>query len=241
MGIFSRTRDIIAANVTDLLFGEGWERREAVSLPPLLIMQGELDDNVLPAFQERFAAAYRAAGYHLIESLDEGDHSHFAFGSASRAPVAVAAAVELRDQPEVLRDAAHLAQLFGRDHAIGGGHVLHLVCDLTIAADNARFGQTGPRVGSFDGGYGMGLLARTVQHAHPHNGDVGSAVAHALFTAGHRVVHCHGIRPPLKTVCCHSMLAPDALTALAQRFTSARAKASNASPNSSRGSRSAAP
>ena len=47
-------------------------------------------------------------------------------------------------------------------YAIGGGHVLHLVCDLTIAADNARFGQTGPRVGSFDGGYGSGLLARIV-------------------------------------------------------------------------------
>jgi naphthoate synthase len=47
-------------------------------------------------------------------------------------------------------------------YAIGGGHVLHLVCDLTIAADNARFGQTGPRVGSFDGGYGMGMLSRTV-------------------------------------------------------------------------------
>ncbi len=47
-------------------------------------------------------------------------------------------------------------------YAIGGGHVLHIVCDLTIAADNARFGQTGPRVGSFDGGYGAGLLARIV-------------------------------------------------------------------------------
>src|SRR4030088_927528 len=47
-------------------------------------------------------------------------------------------------------------------YAIGGGHVLHVVCDLTIAADNARFGQTGPRVGSFDGGYGAGLLARIV-------------------------------------------------------------------------------
>jgi len=47
-------------------------------------------------------------------------------------------------------------------YAIGGGHVLHLVCDLTIAADNARFGQTGPRVGSFDGGLGAGLLARAV-------------------------------------------------------------------------------
>jgi naphthoate synthase len=46
--------------------------------------------------------------------------------------------------------------------AIGGGHVLHLVCDLTIAADNARFGQVGPRVGSFDGGFGAGLLASLV-------------------------------------------------------------------------------
>src|SRR6476661_3609408 len=49
-------------------------------------------------------------------------------------------------------------------YAIGGGHVLHLVCDLTIAADNAVFGQTGPRVGSFDAGYGATMLARTVGH-----------------------------------------------------------------------------
>ncbi|GAA2864508.1 1,4-dihydroxy-2-naphthoyl-CoA synthase [Pseudonocardia halophobica] len=47
-------------------------------------------------------------------------------------------------------------------YAIGGGHVLHLVCDLTIAADNARFGQVGPKVGSFDGGFGAGLLAQQV-------------------------------------------------------------------------------
>jgi naphthoate synthase len=47
-------------------------------------------------------------------------------------------------------------------YAIGGGHVLHLLCDLTIAAENARFGQTGPRVGSFDGGYGASYLARAV-------------------------------------------------------------------------------
>jgi naphthoate synthase len=47
-------------------------------------------------------------------------------------------------------------------YAIGGGHVLHVVCDLTIAADNARFGQTGPRVGSFDGGFGASYLARIV-------------------------------------------------------------------------------
>lgn len=47
-------------------------------------------------------------------------------------------------------------------YAIGGGHVLHVVCDLTIAADNARFGQTGPRVGSFDGGFGASYLASLV-------------------------------------------------------------------------------
>ena len=47
-------------------------------------------------------------------------------------------------------------------YAIGGGHVLHVVCDLSIAAENARFGQTGPKVGSFDGGYGSGLLARQI-------------------------------------------------------------------------------
>jgi naphthoate synthase len=53
-----------------------------------------------------------------------------------------------------------IAQIAG--YAIGGGHILHLVCDLSLAADNARFGQTGPMVGSFDGGYGSGLLARTI-------------------------------------------------------------------------------
>ena len=53
-----------------------------------------------------------------------------------------------------------IAQITG--YAIGGGHILHLVCDLSIAADNARFGQTGPKVGSFDGGYGSSLLANTI-------------------------------------------------------------------------------
>src|SRR5271167_4229900 len=53
-----------------------------------------------------------------------------------------------------------IAQIAG--YAIGGGHILHLVCDLSIAAENARFGQTGPKVGSFDGGYGSSLLARTI-------------------------------------------------------------------------------
>src|SRR5690348_17731134 len=63
--------------------------------------------------------------------------------------------VQIRRRPKPV-----IAMVAG--YAIGGGHVLHVVCDLTIAADNARFGQTGPRVGSFDGGYGSGLLARSV-------------------------------------------------------------------------------
>jgi naphthoate synthase len=63
--------------------------------------------------------------------------------------------VQIRRTPKPV-----LAMVAG--YAIGGGHILHLVCDLTIAADNARFGQTGPRVGSFDGGFGAALLARTV-------------------------------------------------------------------------------
>jgi naphthoate synthase len=53
-----------------------------------------------------------------------------------------------------------IAQVAG--WAVGGGHVLHVVCDLTIAADNAKFGQTGPKVGSFDGGFGSSYLARIV-------------------------------------------------------------------------------
>jgi naphthoate synthase len=61
----------------------------------------------------------------------------------------------IRSMPKVV-----IAMVAG--YAIGGGHVLHVVCDLTIAADNAIFGQTGPKVGSFDGGFGAGYLARSV-------------------------------------------------------------------------------
>ncbi|MDE3007757.1 MAG: 1,4-dihydroxy-2-naphthoyl-CoA synthase [Acidobacteriota bacterium] len=63
--------------------------------------------------------------------------------------------VQMRRLPKPI-----IAQIAG--YAIGGGHILHLVCDLSIAADNARFGQTGPRVGSFDGGYGSSLLGRSI-------------------------------------------------------------------------------
>jgi naphthoate synthase len=63
--------------------------------------------------------------------------------------------VQMRRLPKPL-----IAMVAG--YAVGGGHILHLVCDLTVAADNAEFGQVGPRVGSFDGGYGAALLAELV-------------------------------------------------------------------------------
>jgi len=69
--------------------------------------------------------------------------------------------LELQRQIRTLPKAV-IAMVAG--YAIGGGHVLHVVCDLTIAAENAVFGQTGPRVGSFDAGYGATLLGRTVGH-----------------------------------------------------------------------------
>jgi naphthoate synthase len=63
--------------------------------------------------------------------------------------------IQIRRMPKPV-----LAMVAG--YAVGGGHVLHLCCDLTVAADNAKFGQTGPRVGSFDGGYGINVLARQI-------------------------------------------------------------------------------
>ena len=66
------------------------------------------------------------------------------------------------DLQKLIRSMPKVVVALVAGYAIGGGHVLHVVCDLTIAADNARFGQTGPKVGSFDGGYGSGLLAANV-------------------------------------------------------------------------------
>jgi len=66
------------------------------------------------------------------------------------------------DLQKVIRSVPKVVIALVAGYAIGGGHVLHLVCDLTIAADNAVFGQVGPRMGSFDGGFGASYLARIV-------------------------------------------------------------------------------
>ncbi len=69
---------------------------------------------------------------------------------------------EIESLHRVIRDVPKPVIAAVNGFAIGGGHVLHLLCDLTIAAEHARFGQTGPRVGSFDAGFGTGLMARAI-------------------------------------------------------------------------------
>jgi naphthoate synthase len=88
-----------------------------------------------------------------------GDSGYLAEDAAGRAGVGRFHVTDLHVQLRRLPKPV-VAMVAG--YAIGGGHVLHLVCDLTIAAENARFGQVGPRVGSFDGGFGAGLLANMV-------------------------------------------------------------------------------
>ena len=88
-----------------------------------------------------------------------GDYGYLAEDAAGRAGVGRFHVTDLHVQIRRLPKPV-VAMVAG--YAIGGGHVLHLVCDLTIAADNARFGQVGPKVGSFDGGFGAGLLANLV-------------------------------------------------------------------------------
>ena len=88
-----------------------------------------------------------------------GDSGYLADDDAGRAGVGRFHVTDLHIQIRRLPKPV-VAMVAG--YAIGGGHVLHLVCDLTIAAENARFGQVGPKVGSFDGGFGAGLLASLV-------------------------------------------------------------------------------
>ncbi|HTC71947.1 MAG TPA: 1,4-dihydroxy-2-naphthoyl-CoA synthase, partial [Solirubrobacteraceae bacterium] len=89
------------------------------------------------------------SGYHNDDQMTGGTHSNVGRFHVTDLHI------QIRRLPKPV-----VAMVAG--YAIGGGHVLHLVCDLTIAADNARFGQVGPKVGSFDGGFGAGLLANLV-------------------------------------------------------------------------------
>lgn len=76
--------------------------------------------------------------------------------------------LNILDLQRIIRSMPKVVIALVAGYAIGGGHVLHVVCDLTIAANNAIFGQTGPKVGSFDGGFGSSYLARSVEIGRAH-------------------------------------------------------------------------
>ena len=97
--------------------------------------------------------AFCSGGDQRVRGGDSG------YESAARAPVGRFHVTDLHVQIRRLPKPV-VAMVAG--YAIGGGHVLQVICDLTIAAENARFGQTGPRVGSFDGGYGASILAAQI-------------------------------------------------------------------------------
>jgi naphthoate synthase len=120
--------------------------------------------------QEAFRRAHEDAGVGVVILTGAGDKAFCAGGDqkvrgeggyVGEDGVPRLNVLELQRQIRTLPKPV-IAMVAG--YAIGGGQVLHLVCDLTIAADNAVFGQTGPKVGSFDAGYGATLLARTVGH-----------------------------------------------------------------------------
>jgi naphthoate synthase len=108
-------------------------------------------------------------------------------------------------------------------HAIGGGHVLHVLCDLTIAADSARFGQSGPRVGSFDAGFGTGYLARAIGEKRAREGwflcrqyDAHTAERWGLVN---QVVPAHDLRAEVRRWADEILrLSPTALRFLKQSF-----------------------
>jgi naphthoate synthase len=115
----------------------------------VVILTGEGPDAFCSGGDQRVRAG-RGGGY--VTGADPGEAGqHQAVGRFHVTDLHV----QIRRMPKPV-----VAMVAG--YAIGGGHVLHVICDLTIAADNARFGQTGPKVGSFDGGFGASVLSRMV-------------------------------------------------------------------------------
>ena len=113
----------------------------------VVILTGEGQDAFCSGGDQRVRGT--KGGY--VTGADAGSTQHEAVGRFEVTDLHI----QIRRMPKPV-----VAMVAG--YAIGGGHVLHVVCDLTIAADNARFGQVGPRVGSFDGGFGASVLSRLV-------------------------------------------------------------------------------
>ncbi len=95
--------------------------------------------------------------YAFCSGGDQSVRTHGGYADAAGVP-----RLNVLDLQRLIRSMPKVVIALVAGYAIGGGHVLHLVCDLSIAADNAIFGQTGPKVGSFDGGFGASYLARVV-------------------------------------------------------------------------------
>jgi naphthoate synthase len=95
--------------------------------------------------------------YAFCSGGDQTVRTHGGYADAAGVP-----RLNVLDLQRLIRSMPKVVIALVAGYAIGGGHVLHLVCDLSIAADNAIFGQTGPKVGSFDGGFGASYLARVV-------------------------------------------------------------------------------
>jgi naphthoate synthase len=122
----------------------------------------------LVELQAAFSDAREDANVGVVILTGEGDHA-FCSGGDQRVRGAGGYVgddgvprLNVLDLQKQIRSLPKPVVAMVRGFAVGGGHVLHLVCDLTIAADNARFGQTGPKVGSFDGGFGASFLASIV-------------------------------------------------------------------------------
>ncbi|MCK9522050.1 MAG: 1,4-dihydroxy-2-naphthoyl-CoA synthase [Proteobacteria bacterium] len=117
---------------------------------------------------DAFARAKRDADVGVVILTGEGDQAFCAGGDqkvrrdAGYADEHGVESLNVLELQRAIRTLPKPVVAMVAGYAIGGGHVLHLVCDLTIAADNAVFGQTGPRVGSFDGGFGAAYMARIV-------------------------------------------------------------------------------
>lgn len=115
----------------------------------MTICRDNLDIQVI-VFMGEGGKAFCAGG-------DQGVRGHGGYVGSDQVP-----RLNVLDLQKMIRSIPKVVIAAVAGWAIGGGHVLHVVCDLTIAADNARFGQTGPKVGSFDGGFGASYLARIV-------------------------------------------------------------------------------
>ena len=162
-----------AASYTDIKYQKGVPGTDTEGIAKITINRPEVRNAFRPLTVQEMQAAFADArddatvgviiltgeGPHAFCSGGDqrirGDHGYKEQGSGTQRLNVLDLQRQIRTCPKPV-----IAMVAG--WAVGGGHVLHVVCDLTIAADNAKFMQTGPKVGSFDGGYGASYLARSV-------------------------------------------------------------------------------